>query len=49
MEVFLHLLKSGDQDDIMIERCKYQTELNENKEFSSMLNILEQRERIFYD
>ena len=45
------LMKEGDADpdDIMIERCKYQSQLNEYKAFSRKFNLLEQRERIYYD
>lgn len=45
------LMKEGDADpdDIMIERCKYQAQLDEYKEFSKAFGMLEQRERIYYD
>lgn len=39
----------ADPDDIMIERCKYQAQLDEYKEFSRAFGMLEQRERIYYD
>lgn len=48
-KVALMQAADADPDDIMIERCKYQAELNEYKEFSSKFNMLEQRERIYYD
>ena len=47
----VQLLEAGgaDPDDIMIERCKYQSQLNEYKDFSRKFNLPGQRERIYYD
>ena len=45
------LMQEGgaDPDDIMIERCKYQAQLDEYKEFSKTFGMPEQRERVYYD
>ena len=44
------LNESGaDKDEIMLARCKYQSMLDEYKEFSKKFNLPEQRERIYYD
>lgn len=45
------LMQEGgaDPDDIMIERCKYQAQLDEYKEFSRAFGMPEQRERVYYD
>lgn len=44
------LVEGGaDPDDIMIARCKYQSQLNEYKAFSKKFSLPEQRERIYYD
>jgi len=47
----VQLLKEGgaDKDEITLARCKYQAQLDEYKEFSRKFNLLEQRERIYYD
>ena len=45
------LLKQGgaDKDDVLIAQCKYQSMLDEYKEFSRKFKLPEQRERIYYD
>lgn len=45
------LLQQGkaDQDDIIIEKCKYQAQLDEYREFSKTMGLQMQRERIYYD
>lgn len=39
----------ADKDDIMLEKAKYQGQLNEYKQFSKKMGLLEQRERIYQD
>ena len=39
----------ADPDEITIERCKYQAQLDEYKAFSKAMKIPQQRERIYYD
>ena len=45
------LMQAGDADpdDIVIEKCKYQAQLDEYKEFSAAFNMPTQTERIYYD
>lgn len=44
------LQESGaDKDDIMLEKARYQGQLNEYKQFSKKMGLLEQRERIYQD
>lgn len=45
----VELLKKADADpdDILIARCKYQAQLDEYKKFSKVMNLPEQRERIY--
>lgn len=38
-----------DPDTIMLERCKYQAQLDEYKAFCDKMDLMEQRERIYYD
>ena len=47
----VQLLEEGgaDSEDITIERCKYQAQLDEYKAFSRAFDLPEQRERIYYD
>ena len=47
----VQLLEEGgaDSEDITIEKCKYQAQLDEYKAFSKTFNLPEQRERIYYD
>ena len=47
----VQLLEEGgaDSEDITIERCKYQAQLDEYKAFSKAFDLPEQRERIYYD
>ena len=47
----VQLLEEGgvDSEDITIERCKYQAQLDEYKAFCDYFGFLEQRERIYYD
>ena len=39
----------ADKDDIMLEKAKYQGQLNEYKQFSKKMGLVEQRERIYQD
>lgn len=39
----------ADKDDIMLEKARYQGQLNEYKQFSKKMGFLEQRERIYQD
>lgn len=39
----------ADKDDIMLEKARYQGQLNEYKQFSKKMGLLEQRERIYQD
>lgn len=39
----------ADKDDIMLEKAKYQGQLNEYKQFSKKMGLPEQRERIYQD
>lgn len=39
----------ADKDDVMLEKAKYQGQLNEYKQFSKKMGLLEQRERIYQD
>lgn len=39
----------ADKDDIMLEKARYQGQLNEYKQFSKKVGFLEQRERIYQD
>lgn len=39
----------ADPDDVTIEKCKYQAQLDEYKEFSKTMGMKEQKERIYYD
>ena len=39
----------ADKDDIMLEKAKYQGQLNEYKQFGKKMGLLEQRERIYQD
>ena len=39
----------ADKDDIMLEKAKYQEQLNEYKQFSKKMGLVEQRERIYQD
>ena len=39
----------ADKDDIMLEKAKYQGQLNEYKQFSKKMGLLQQRERIYQD
>ena len=44
------LQKAGaDEETIMLAKCKYQAQLDEYKAFSSKMDLVEQRERIYYD
>ena len=47
----VQLLEEGgaDSEDITIERCKYQAQLDEYKAFCKTFDLPEQRERIYYD
>lgn len=47
----VRLMQEGgaDKDDITIEKCKYQAQLDEYKEFCKKFGFKEQRERIYYD
>lgn len=47
----VQLLEEGgaDSEDITIEQCKYQAQLDEYKAFCDYFGFLEQRERIYYD
>ena len=47
----VQLLEEGgaDSEDITIERCKYQAQLDEYKAFFKTFDLPEQRERIYYD
>ena len=47
----VRLLQHGkaDQDEVIIEKCKYQAQLDEYKSFSKVMGLPEQRERIYYD
>ena len=39
----------ADKDDIMLKKARYQGQLNEYKQFSKKMGLLEQRERIYQD
>ena len=39
----------ADKDDVMLEKAKYQGQLNEYKRFSKKMGLVEQRERIYQD
>ena len=39
----------ADKDDIMLEKARYQGQLNEYKQFSKKMGLVEQRERIYQD
>lgn len=39
----------ADKDDVMLEKAKYQGQLNEYKRFSKKMGLAEQRERIYQD
>ena len=39
----------ADKDDIMLEKAKYQGQLNEYKQISKKMGLVEQRERIYQD
>lgn len=44
------LQKAGaDEETIMLARCKYQAQLDEYKAFCRKMDLVEQRERIYYD
>lgn len=45
------LMQAGgaDPDDIVIERCKYQAQLDEYREFSKKFGMKTQAERVYYD
>ena len=44
------LQKAGaDEETIMLAKCKYQAQLDEYKAFSSKMDLVERRERIYYD
>ena len=44
------LQKAGaDEDMVMLARCKYQAQLDEYKAFCRKMELVEQRERIYYD
>ena len=47
----VRLMQEGgaDRDDIIIEQCKYQAQLDEYKEFSKKFRLPEQRERVYAD
>ena len=47
----VRLMQEGgaDRDDIIIEQCKYQAQLDEYKEFSKKFRLPEQRERVYVD
>jgi len=47
----VQLLEEGgaDSEDITIERCKYQAQLDEYKAFCKTFDLPEQKERIYYD
>lgn len=47
----VRLLQQGkaNADDIIIEKCKYQAQLDEYREFSKKMGLQMQRERIYYD
>lgn len=43
------LMQEGEADDIVIEKCKYQAQLDEYREFSKTFNLKTQMERVYYD
>ena len=47
----VRLMQEGgaDRDDIIIEQCKYQAQLDEYKEFSKKFRLPEQRDRVYAD